>query len=200
MNADQLRREFLPRFKTLAATRIARVRAVAEAPTAAACEEVARELHALAGEAGLLGLGAVLGAARQAELFAAELAQSPADASLRERLLRALDELDAKSREEGTPPEPSPRDKFRASFIATAAQRRGRIDRTREGTDDWFTVAYTELRVLGGEAAMLAMTEIVALCTDGVEAARRRDKSALVGALEQLEVALFAEEVPRGAP
>lgn len=200
MNADQLRREFLPRFKTLAATRITRVRRVAEAPTAASCEEVARELHALAGEAGLLGLGTVLGAARQAELFAAELAEAPSDASLRERLLRALDELDAKTRAEEPPPPTSPRDKFRASFIATAAQRRGRIDRTTEGTDDWFAVAYTELRTLGGEAAMLAMTEIVALCKDGVEAAQRRDRSALVGALEQLEVALFAEDVPQGAP
>lgn len=196
MTSEALKREFLPRFKALAVTRIARVRKVAEAPTAKACEEVTRELHALAGEAGLLGLEPVSAAARQAELFAAELAQAPDDASLRTRLLAALVDLESKARGEEAPPAPSPRDKFRARFITTAEQRRARIERTAEGSDDWFAVAAAELKPLGGEAQMLAMLEIAALCNDGVEAARRRDRAALVGALGQLEVALFAEDVP----
>jgi HPt (histidine-containing phosphotransfer) domain-containing protein len=202
MTADNLKREFLPRFFGLARKRVERGREVARAPTAESCDALAREMHALAGEAGLLGLEAVLGAARQAELAAADLVKRPADTSSRDRLDHALGELEdaVRTSEKPAPPRPPPvqslQDKFRARFVEAATTRRERIVRVMEAPEPDFVAACSEFHTLGGEAAMLAMTAIAAVCRDGEDAARRKDRATVAAVLEQLEIAIFAEETP----
>lgn len=77
---DDIRKRFLPRFTALAKERIRRGLKVATANDAEQAAHVARELHSLAGEAGLLGLSELLTLARRAEEAAAKLHGSPASA------------------------------------------------------------------------------------------------------------------------
>lgn len=208
MTADSLKREFLPKFFELAKKRVERARAVVRSPDAGTCDELSREMHALAGEAGLLGVESVLRAARQTELAAADLAKAPGDVPARDRVEHALAELEDAMRVSDRPAAPAPsaktrslQDKFRERFIEAATVRRERMVRALEaGGDGAFAVAFSELHTLGGEAAMLAMTAIAAVCRDGEDAARRKDAAALAAVLEQLEVAIFAEELPGPSP
>lgn len=86
---DDMQARFLPRFMALAAERLRRALEVARGRRHQESLAVAGELHAMAGEAGLLGLAPVLAAARAAEGAAKRLAASRADADA-ERLAEAL--------------------------------------------------------------------------------------------------------------
>lgn len=72
---DDVRRKFLPRFTALAKERVRIGLRVASTLTTGGDDalHVARELHSLAGEAGLLGLGELLDLARRAEEAATRL-------------------------------------------------------------------------------------------------------------------------------
>lgn len=70
---DDVRKKFLPRFTALAKERIRVGMRVASTLSGDEALHVARELHSLAGEAGLLGLGDLLALARRAEEAATEL-------------------------------------------------------------------------------------------------------------------------------
>jgi chemotaxis protein histidine kinase CheA len=80
---DELYAKFLPQFVSLARARLDAARAVA-APAGPrdddATKKVVRELHTLAGEAGLLGLKDVVPLARKCEQLAKELQTSRTDA------------------------------------------------------------------------------------------------------------------------
>lgn len=80
---DELYAKFLPQFVSLARGRLAAALAVA-VPTGSRDDEsikkVVRELHTLAGEAGLLGLKDVVPLARTCEQLAKELQTSRTDA------------------------------------------------------------------------------------------------------------------------
>jgi HPt (histidine-containing phosphotransfer) domain-containing protein len=73
---DEITAKFLPRFAALSRDRLTRAIEVATARRKEGAEQVARELHALAGEAGLLGLEQVTGVARRAEEAARRFAGS----------------------------------------------------------------------------------------------------------------------------
>lgn len=206
---EGLQREFLPRFAALATKRVEGAVALCAAPTEASAREIAREMHALAGEAGLLGLATVLSAARQVEITAAELAADPDDASTRDRLDHTLSELAEALRAAagvGPPSQPrspgkSLREKFRAQFAEIAGTRYERIVRAVALENDaGLAQAASELHTLGGEASLLAMTVIASLCRIGEDAAEQQDRTTLVATLEQLEVAIFAEDVAGGGP
>lgn len=64
---DDLRAAFLPRFAALAERRVASAFVVASGRDHGAAEATARELHSLAGEAGLLGFAALVPLARACE-------------------------------------------------------------------------------------------------------------------------------------
>lgn len=71
---EEIRRRFLPRFAELARERIERGAAIAEkAPRDQEALQLARDLHSLAGEAGLLGFGDLIKLARSAEEAATAL-------------------------------------------------------------------------------------------------------------------------------
>lgn len=71
---DDVKAKFLPRFCTLAKDRIRTGQKVASvAPRGEEALHLARELHSLAGEAGLLGFSELLSLARAAEEAATEL-------------------------------------------------------------------------------------------------------------------------------
>jgi HPt (histidine-containing phosphotransfer) domain-containing protein len=70
---EEVRKKFLPRFIALAKERVQLGLKVAAASSGDEALHVARELHSLAGEAGLLGLGELLTLARRAEEAAIEL-------------------------------------------------------------------------------------------------------------------------------
>lgn len=89
---DDLLASFLPRFRELAATRLARSIELATAGDPDGAAAIAREMHAVAGEAGLLGLVAIVPLARAGEEHAKRLrtTRSAADA---DTLLATLTEL-----------------------------------------------------------------------------------------------------------
>ena len=88
---DDVLARFLPQFVTLARTRIASCRAAAVAGDRAAVTTATRDLHTLAGEAGLLGLTAVVPLARDAEVkFKAAATDLPAAL---DRLAQAIEAL-----------------------------------------------------------------------------------------------------------
>ncbi|HWU88915.1 MAG TPA: Hpt domain-containing protein [Kofleriaceae bacterium] len=88
---DDLYEKFLPQFVDLARVRLERALETIARSDPNAMTAVIRELHAIAGEAGLLGLGPIMGLARQAEDLAKRLRDSSAtDAS---PLVAALEEL-----------------------------------------------------------------------------------------------------------
>jgi HPt (histidine-containing phosphotransfer) domain-containing protein len=90
---DDLYARFLPQFIALARTRVAVACAAATGRDHEAAPTLIRELHALAGEAGLLGLRDVIPLARDCELKAKSLRASQADADADE-LLTALHRLE----------------------------------------------------------------------------------------------------------
>jgi HPt (histidine-containing phosphotransfer) domain-containing protein len=71
---DEIQAQFFPRFAALANERIARAFDVVEGNKHAEAAALAREMHAVAGEAGLLGFDEVCQAARGAEDKAARFA------------------------------------------------------------------------------------------------------------------------------
>jgi HPt (histidine-containing phosphotransfer) domain-containing protein len=73
LSVEDIRRKFLPRFAALAKERIRVGLEVAEAFEGDQALVLARELHSMAGEAGLLGLGDLLSIARAAEVAATQL-------------------------------------------------------------------------------------------------------------------------------
>lgn len=89
---EDLYAKFLPQFITLARSRIALAITTAKQGDPAGTKTLVRELHTLAGEAGLLGLSSVVPLARACELKAVALNSSRTDAEV-EVLLTALREL-----------------------------------------------------------------------------------------------------------
>ena len=90
---DEIRRRFLPRFAELAHERIARGTEIARAsPRDQEALQLARDLHSLAGEAGLLGFSALITLARAAEEAATALHADRTDDRSRV-LTHALEEL-----------------------------------------------------------------------------------------------------------
>lgn len=89
---DDLIASFVPRFKALAVTRLARSIAAAENRDHDGVADIARDLHAVAGEAGLLGLSSIVPLARAGEEHAKRLrtSRSEEDAAA---LLLSLTEL-----------------------------------------------------------------------------------------------------------
>jgi HPt (histidine-containing phosphotransfer) domain-containing protein len=90
---EDLYAKFLPQFVTLARTRVAAAITVATQRDHAASTTIVRELHTLAGEAGLLGLGDVVPLARDCEQKAKALHVSGA-ATDAEALCAALRQLE----------------------------------------------------------------------------------------------------------
>jgi HPt (histidine-containing phosphotransfer) domain-containing protein len=89
---DDFKQKFLGRFTALARERISLGMNVAASTECDEALHLARELHSLAGEAGLLGLPHLLVSARTAEEAATKLNASR-DPSEREALKAALSEL-----------------------------------------------------------------------------------------------------------
>jgi HPt (histidine-containing phosphotransfer) domain-containing protein len=89
---DELQATFLPRFIELARSRVRRAIDNAGGGDPAATAATLRELHALVGEAGLLGLTSIIPLARDSEEKAKRLITScsPQDATV---LVAALEEL-----------------------------------------------------------------------------------------------------------
>ena len=73
MSVDDIKRKFLPRFAALAKERISVGLGVAAHVEGDQALVLARELHSMAGEAGLLGLTDLLSLARAAEVAATQL-------------------------------------------------------------------------------------------------------------------------------
>jgi len=90
---DDLYSRFLPQFVKLARTRIAVAITTATQGDTAAAKTLVRELHTLVGEAGLLGLTAVIPLARVCEQKAKLLQNHRSEADV-EVLVAALRELD----------------------------------------------------------------------------------------------------------
>jgi HPt (histidine-containing phosphotransfer) domain-containing protein len=90
---DDLSAKFLPQFLDLARTRVSTAIQAAIARDHLATTTIARNLHTLAGEAGLLGLHGVVPLARDAEHKAKALGTSRTDADA-ELLVDALRQLE----------------------------------------------------------------------------------------------------------
>jgi HPt (histidine-containing phosphotransfer) domain-containing protein len=91
--ADDLYARFLPPFVALARARVASALAAVQHRDHEAITTTVRELHSLAGEAGLLGLHEVIPLARDSEQKAKLLHASRADADA-DALVAALHKLD----------------------------------------------------------------------------------------------------------
>lgn len=102
---DDLHAKFLPQFVDLARSRLALALKVTLERDYAAALKVVRELHTLAGEAGLLGLSDVVPLARDSEQKAKELNRTHADADA-DMLVAALQQLKRVIDEIGTPSKP----------------------------------------------------------------------------------------------
>ena len=89
---DDLLALFMPRFKELAGTRLARSIEIAEKRDHTDTTTIARDLHAIAGEAGLLGLVAIVPLVRAGEEQAKRLRSSRSDADA-DALVASLTEL-----------------------------------------------------------------------------------------------------------
>jgi HPt (histidine-containing phosphotransfer) domain-containing protein len=76
---DELVAKFLPRFGTLARERLRRALDSASSRRHESAPDIIHDMHALAGEAGLLGLERVTGVARTAEAAAKRYRDSRAD-------------------------------------------------------------------------------------------------------------------------
>lgn len=97
---EDLHAAFLPRFLESARGRLAKALEAAKDPGGNATAATLRDLHSLAGEAGLLGLSSVLARARDCEDKARRLVAARNDDTLAgltgalEELAKALDQLD----------------------------------------------------------------------------------------------------------
>lgn len=106
---EDLRAAFLPRFLEVARARITKARAATREAGRDAVNATLRDLHALAGEAGLLGLTAVLALAREGEERARSLLAARTDdtisalATSLDELAKALDHLDTPPTTGGAP-------------------------------------------------------------------------------------------------
>lgn len=89
---EDLLATFMPKFTASAKTRIARSIELASQRTNDSITAIAREMHAIAGEAGLLGIGNIVSLARSGEDHAKRLRTSSSDADAA-ALLASLDEL-----------------------------------------------------------------------------------------------------------
>jgi HPt (histidine-containing phosphotransfer) domain-containing protein len=89
---DDLLATFLPRFTELATTRVLRSIETVKQRDHAGAATIARDLHAVAGEAGLLGLQTIVPLARASEEHAKRLRVSRTDEDA-ETLVASLDEL-----------------------------------------------------------------------------------------------------------
>lgn len=89
---DDLLASFLPRFTELARTRLARSLEIVTARDHAGTAAIARDMHAVAGEAGLLGLSSIVPLARAGEEHAKRLRTSRADDDA-DALVASLTEL-----------------------------------------------------------------------------------------------------------
>jgi two-component system chemotaxis sensor kinase CheA len=90
---EEIRRRFLPRFAELARERITKGSEIANSSLRGQeALQLARELHSLAGEAGLLGFTSVIKLARTAEEAATELHAQRSDTKA-SALTNALKEL-----------------------------------------------------------------------------------------------------------
>lgn len=98
---DDIQTAFRDRFMAIARTRVAHVRAAATGESDSALATAVRELHSLAGEAGLLGFSQFVPVARQGEdcakRMSSERSQASSDAMIAvvQDLERLLAELDA---------------------------------------------------------------------------------------------------------
>lgn len=90
---DDLNAKFMPQFLELARSRVTTAINAAVARDHRAATTIARNLHTLAGEAGLLGLHDLVPLARDGEQKAKSLGASRTDADA-ERLLDALRQLE----------------------------------------------------------------------------------------------------------
>ena len=91
---DEIYAKFLPQFTELAKERMARAYKASATPDSASMAAVMRELHAIAGEAGLLGLSSIVPLARTAEEHAKRLRDGgPEAAADTGAFIGALDEL-----------------------------------------------------------------------------------------------------------
>jgi HPt (histidine-containing phosphotransfer) domain-containing protein len=91
---EELYAKFLPQFLELAHERMKRAYETAAQPEAAALTVVVRDLHGIAGEAGLLGLAQIVPIARRAEDQAKRLRDAGASAGAdTAALVAALDEI-----------------------------------------------------------------------------------------------------------
>jgi HPt (histidine-containing phosphotransfer) domain-containing protein len=102
---DDLVAKFLPRFAALARERIRHALETATDRRRESATSVAHDLHALAGEAGLLGLGEVIGMARRAEAAAKTFGSggTESDAIELEDCLRSLERAVADATGAGAP-------------------------------------------------------------------------------------------------
>jgi len=89
---DDLLASFMPKFTAVAKTRIARSIELAMQRDPEGVHAIARELHAIAGEAGLLGIGNIVVLARAGEEHARRLRTTRNDADA-DALLASLTEL-----------------------------------------------------------------------------------------------------------
>jgi len=89
---EELRTLFLPRFAELARSRLTQAIEVANRRDIGATTTTLRDLHALAGEAGLLGLTEIVPFARTSEAKARLVCETREDADV-EALVVALNEL-----------------------------------------------------------------------------------------------------------
>ncbi len=92
---SELYAKFLPQFTELARDRVQRAYEASARPDEPTLTVVARELHTIAGEAGLLGLAAIVPIARNAEEHAKRLRDDRAGADQAGAFVGALDELRA---------------------------------------------------------------------------------------------------------
>jgi chemotaxis protein histidine kinase CheA len=89
---EDLLATFLPKFTAIAKTRVARSIELAEKRDPDAVTQIARELHAIAGEAGLLGISTIVSLARAGEDQVKRLRSSGAAADM-DALLASLVDL-----------------------------------------------------------------------------------------------------------
>ena len=89
---EELRAQFFPQFMAQARARIERAHRTVAHRELVAMVETQRELHALVGEAGLMGLDAVITLARHAERMAQRLVETGSDEAAA-ALESAVDEL-----------------------------------------------------------------------------------------------------------
>jgi len=90
--SEDLRTVFLPRFTALARTRISQAIEVANRRDIGATATTLRDLHALSGEAGLLGLSEIVPYARESEARARRVYDTREDSDA-EALVAALTDL-----------------------------------------------------------------------------------------------------------